>query len=868
MTAWRAALRLARRDALRHRWRSLLIVILILAPVAAATGVDVLYRTQTSPALERERSFGGSDAVLYPSFREGSGPDVTEAQIKAALPPGSRAAFQQSESNAVFSAPGRLAESSYLITDHLGDPLTRATARLKSGSAPKAGEVAISAKLADKLGLPGNGVGATISLRNGPSATVSGIAQNPFCLSCPLVVMPANSPIAKALNGDASSLDGVYYIDLPKQFENATLEQLRDLRSLDMYVQLRSQSSSYEIGLGDLSRASGDDLKAAALVTLVAGLGLLEVVLLAGTAFAVGARRQTRDLGMIAAQGGSPGDLRRVVLAQGLLLGLVGAVAGVAAGIGGVVAARPLLERLNNEVMIGVHFGWTELVVVALVGVGSGLAAAMFPAITAGRRRIVDALAARFPVPTARSRWAPLFGGVLVAGGVTLSLIASSLMSSGPTQWFEYAPSDRISSLAGSEGRLDDTTGSIAILVGVFVVVAGLLLLAPALLAALAKLAGRLPVTLRLATRDAARHRHRTGPATAAIAVAVGGAVAISCLIASDREGKERFEAGAVPDRVLALDNQRAVDSAQLSQATAAVRQVIPGATVIPVQQPVGEIDDDGGRLPVHAVSPRGGPWTQVGVGTPDLVELASGRVAGAAAAKDALDAGKAVVFDDGLLDSAGRLTLVEGFDVDAGARQVRLAAVVLPRDQAYTQLPAVFVPSSLVERQGWKAEDTTTLLSYPPESREQAGAAIAAAEAMGMPVISSDAEKDHTRLVRVGLTAAAALIALLGVAMCVALSAAEGRPDLATLSAIGAPPSRRRRLAGAQALVLAVLGVALGLGFGFYFAHAARPATGATETIVPWGDLMLTVAAVPLLAVLVAMLGSIGRVPLTRRAD
>ncbi|WP_019874897.1 ABC transporter permease [Sporichthya polymorpha] len=875
MTAWRAALRLARRDALRHKWRSLLIVVLILAPVAAATGVDVLYRTQTSPALERERAFGGADAVLYPNYTQDSTgvatTGLTQDQVERALPAGSRVVFEQTKGEAIFAAPGHLAEASYLITNHLGDPLTRANAHLKSGRAPKTGEVAISPKLADKLGLAGDGIGATISLRDGASAKVSGIARDPFCLSCALVVVPGNSDLARDLNADAGNVDGAYYIDLPKQFENASIEQLRDLRELDLYVQLRSQSSSYEIGLGDLSRASGEDLKAAALVTLVAGLGLLEVVLLAGTAFAVGARRQTRDLGMIAAQGGSPGDLRRVVLAQGLLLGLVGAVAGVAAGIGGVVAARPLLERINNEVMIGIHFGWTELLVVALVGVGSGLAAAMFPAITAGRRRIVDALAARFPVPTARSRWAPLFGGVLIAGGVTLSLIASSLMSSGPSQWFEYGPSDRLSEFTGSsEGRLDDTTGSIAILVGVFVVVAGLLLLAPALLAALAKLAGRLPVTLRLATRDAARHRHRTGPATAAIAVAVGGAVAISCLIASDREGTERFEADAVPDRVIALDDQSAVDRAQLAQATAAVQQVIPGATVLPIELAASPPDAsavDNYFSPLQVVNPEGGTWAIVGIGNPDVVALASGRVAGADVAKDALDDGKAVVFDRDLVETDGRIA-IQGTDADGEERTVRLAAVVLPRDQAYTQLPGAFVPRSFAESQGWEIEQSMTLLSYPAESREQAGAAIAAAEALGIPVISSNEEKDYTRMIRVGLTAAAALIALLGVAMCVALSAAEGRPDLATLSAIGAPPSRRRRLAGAQALVLAVLGVALGLGFGFYFAHAARPATGASETIVPWGDLLLTVAAVPLLAVLVAMLGSVGRVPLTRRAD
>ncbi len=879
MTAWRAALRLARRDALRHKWRSLLIVVLILAPVAAATGVDVLYRTQTSPALERERAFGGADAVLYPNYTQDSTgvatTGLTQDQVERALPAGSRVLFEQTKGEAIFAAPGHLAEASYLITNNLGDPLTRANARLKSGRAPKTGEVAISPKLADKLGLPGDGIGATISLRDGASAKVSGIARDPFCLSCALVVVPGNSDLARDLNADAGNVDGAYYIDLPKQFENASIEQLRDLRELDLYVQLRSQSSSYEIGLGDLSRASGEDLKAAALVTLVAGLGLLEVVLLAGTAFAVGARRQTRDLGMIAAQGGSPGDLRRVVLAQGLLLGLVGAVAGVAAGIGGVIAARPLLERINNEVMIGIHFGWTELLVVALVGVGSGLAAAMFPAITAGRRRIVDALAARFPVPTARSRWAPLFGGVLIAGGVTLSLVASSLMSSGPSQWFEYGPASQFADYRGERGgRLDDTTGSIAILVGVFVVVAGLLLLAPALLAALAKLAGRLPVTLRLATRDAARHRHRTGPATAAIAVAVGGAVAISCLIASDREGTERFEADAVPDRVIALDQQNAVDEALLTQATAAVREAIPGAEVLPVRRL--ETSPRSGAEPAAGLfvlsDDRGwfGSPGWVSVGDPDLVVLASGRVASREDAAAALAAGKAVVFDGGLLAPDGTISVgrISGPGDDASRGEIRVPAVALPHDRPYDYLPQVFLPESVVAAQGWTTSTSYVLLSYPPESRDQAGAAIAAAEALGIPVVSSNEEKDYTRMIRVGLTGAAALIALLGVAMCVALSAAEGRPDLATLSAIGAPPSRRRRLAGAQALVLAALGVALGLGFGFYFAHAARPATGASETIVPWGDLLLTVAAVPLLAVGVAMLGSVGRVPLTRRAD
>ena len=83
---------------------------------------------------------------------------------------------------------------------------------------------------------------------------------------------------------------------------------------------------------GRLDLADPDAQRAAALVAIIVALGLLEVVLLAGTAFAVGARRQLRELGLVAAGGGSPRDVRRIVLAQGLVLGALGAVAGVAIG--------------------------------------------------------------------------------------------------------------------------------------------------------------------------------------------------------------------------------------------------------------------------------------------------------------------------------------------------------------------------------------------------------------------------------------------------------------------------------------------------------------------------------------------------------
>jgi putative ABC transport system permease protein len=114
---------------------------------------------------------------------------------------------------------------------------------------------------------------------------------------------------------------------------------------------------------------------------------------------------------------------------------------------------------------------------------------------------------------------------------------------------------------------------------------------------------------------------------------------------------------------------------------------------------------------------------------------------------------------------------------------------------------------------------------------------------------------------------AIAALVTLIGVAISVALSAAEGRADLATLAAVGAEPRRRRVLAACQALLIAGIGCALGVMGGTFVAFTARATTGSPDFVVPWPNLLATAIAVPLLAVLVAAVFTPSRLPLVRRA-
>ncbi|MGQ0631154.1 MAG: ABC transporter permease [Sporichthyaceae bacterium] len=883
MSAWGAALRIARRDALRHRWRSLLIIALILVPVAGATAVDILYRTSTSTELEQERVFGGADALIEPRFFDTvTGAGVTSAEafvppaedLLAALPAGTRLVPDPLTADVVLTTPGHLTRSSLYRTDHLGDPLLRARAELVSGGAPQsATQAAISRSLAEDLGLPRGDalLGAQFDGRDGGRITVSGVVRDPFCLSCSLVVTPLRSELATSdrLSYVIPDAGTRYYVDLPAGYERGE-RPIGDLPG-DVGLQYRASYGTSQYGFSEVARSS-DALTAAALVTLIAGLGLLEVVLLAGTAFAVGARRQTRDLGMLAAQGGSPRDLRRVVLAQGLLLGAIGTLGGLALGFGAMALSDPLWERLGNEVRVGLNFGTAEIVVVMVVGFGSGLAAALFPALGASRRSTTDLLAARFPAPDARSRRGPIAGALLLIAGFGLAVVASASIDRG---WFGYG---ELTALDGTDDVFyssgpSDTSIAVVILVGVFIAVAGLLLVTPTLLSMLARLAGRLPSTLRLATRDASRHRHRTGPATAAIAVAVGSAIAISCLIASEGEGPESRNLPAVPSNVVAFSTQGSIDDRQVEPAAAAAGALVPGSSVIPVITPVpapvpNQVDEY--FSPMTVIPPRGGLGPVLGIGDADFAVVASGRLADRAAAAAALAEGKVVVFDPALLATDGTVLLDTGYNLrEQRGTELRLPAVVLAgTGEQYSLMPGALVSPQVAQAQGWATVTRTILLAYPDTSRSEAAAAVKVAENLGVTVYTGDDEDDITRLVRVGLSSAAVLIGLLGVAMCVALSAAEGRPDLATLSAVGAAPARRRRLAAMQALVLATLGTALGIAFGFFFARAARPATGAVETIIPWGDLFPIIAAVPVLAVVIGLLGSLGRIQVTRRVD
>jgi putative ABC transport system permease protein len=126
-------------------------------------------------------------------------------------------------------------------------------------------------------------------------------------------------------------------------------------------------------------------------------------------------------------------------------------------------------------------------------------------------------------------------------------------------------------------------------------------------------------------------------------------------------------------------------------------------------------------------------------------------------------------------------------------------------------------------------------------------------------------------------LAVVAGLITLSAAAIATGLAAADSRPDLATLAAVGASPRVRRVLSVSQAGVIAGLGSLLGAVAGVGAAVAVLyafnrgladvwPAPTPYPVVVPWLNVGVAVLVVPLIAMLGAGLLTRSRLPVERR--
>jgi putative ABC transport system permease protein len=929
-----AALRIARRTVLRSPGRSLLIASLVGLPVAAATYVDVIVRTFDAPALTAQRTLGAADAAvtitparnlrgndprfLLDQLFEAGQRDPARVDVAALLPPDSRIVPMPRYEPAALRLGPQIVRTRILLGD-VREPLDGFLMRLEDGSrAPRAGEVLVTRKLAQRLRILDGGrlrPGAALALLDGPSARVAGLVRDPSCLSCEQVVALPGSAVARAAGTGPQPVQYGFHTESGSTLSYPTY--LVDLPpGTDEYA-LGSDLATHGVGLttrtaladpGRYPPRDGrpyDDASAAALVALIVALGLVEVVLLAGAAFAVGARRQVRELGLVVAGGGGGArDIRRIVLAQGLVLGALGAALGVAAGAAAAVACRPLWERLGDTEIAGWAFSSREIGAAALVGVLSGLAAAVLPAIGVSRIPTVNALAGRFR-PAARAATAvasgrfraalrarrieTLAGAALLVAGAVCGLLGSHALA-GDLDAYRRV----LRGAAITNRQVMTPTPNGLIVLGAVVAVVGLVLLTPALIGWIARIGRRLPLSARLAVRDAERNRHRTGPATSAIVVAVTGSVALACLLAGSFSADRHNYLSGLPPRTLRVERADAATSTSaLRRAAASAAAALPRARVETVAvpfphggtAPTGRIDDDTHALQVvrqdrscpprvkdHICStiaiPPGG---RLAIGADDAATRLIAGPGFDAAARRALAAGRVLVFDPTMLDAAGAVHL--SVPAESGGEEDTaegtLGGYLVKSARVYPMLPAALISAPAARAHGWNVSVGSLLVSYGAgASRNAVDTALTAAESAGGAALHDDGPGGPENLALLIVAAVAAAVTLFAVAISVALSAAEGRADLATMAAVGASPSRRRAQMACQALLVGGLGSGLGVLLGTFIGFTARGTTGSSQLVLPWANLAVTALGVPLLAALVAAASTRGRMPMVRRVE
>ncbi|MGH3372886.1 MAG: FtsX-like permease family protein, partial [Nocardioidaceae bacterium] len=211
--------------------------------------------------------------------------------------------------------------------------------------------------------------------------------------------------------------------------------------------------------------------------------------------------------------------------------------------------------------------------------------------------------------------------------------------------------------------------------------------------------------------------------------------------------------------------------------------------------------------------------------------------------------------------------------------------------------VPAVFVQTTQVaaRAQGVLSLDAAAALGVKPVAEGllvQGAISGDQEEAVNEALLALDAEAsmyvergyqadDDTVIVQLVLGALGAVLMLGGTLTATFLSLSDARPDLATLSAVGASPRARRAVAASYALVIALVGALLGVGVGLIPGIAVTyPLTGADWVqdmdpslpthflAVPWLLIGSLVIALPLLTA--ALVGGFtrSRLPMVARID
>ena len=776
----------------RREWRQQLLVIALLTVAVAATVWGAGVATNTPPANPNAGTYGTASALISLS---GTDPHLAAdiAAIQRQYRPADVIENQGLASGTV--------QAVWLRAQNPGGPYGGPLLALVSGRYPAGpGQVAMTGSVAALYGV---GIGSTWHAGGRPWR-VTGIVENP------------------------SNLLDEFALVSPGQLTAPT--QVTILVGTSHVHGLPSAAS---VSYPPPPRGSSPGISPATIVLAVAVLGMIFTGLVAVAGFTVMAQRRLRALGMLSALGAAEANVRLVMAANGVMVGLSGVSAGTLIGLAAWFAYAPHLQAFTAHTVDPLNLPWWVIIITMVLGVVTATAAAVQPARAVVRIPVLAALSGWRPQPQAVRRPAKLGAGLLVAGVFFLAI---------------------------SGGLGSQSSGNL--LLGMAAIAAGVSLLAPMCLVVLTGLAGPLaPVAIRIALRDLVRHRARSGAALAATCFAVFLAMLI-CMVASirfsdvlDWTGPNLTTSQLIVYTSSGSGPGTAPTQAQLQVLHAKVDSFAASLDA----RAVLALDEAGTAVPATSGSPGGleGATLQAGrleskftgpvyVATPALLAEYGIKPSQIRADTDIL------TMRPGLASLPG-IYLVWGTDsAQPGAR----SSIASPPMQTFSSLPSgTSAPNTVLTTQ---AVRRLHLQLIPDGWLIQAPAPLAATQisAARELAVSSDATIE-TKSGELGLgeisdgaTAFGILLALGVLVMTVGLIRSETAGDLRTLTAAGASSGIRRTIVGATAGVIGLLGALLGTAAAAIAALAwAKSSLSAIFGGIPAIDFLLILVGLPVVA-------------------
>ncbi|MFI8261593.1 MULTISPECIES: ABC transporter permease [unclassified Streptomyces] len=547
-----------------------------------------------------------------------------------------------------------------------------------------------------------------------------------------------------------------------------------------------------------------------------AGIAFLVGIFLIFNTFSMLVAQRTREIGLMRAIGADSGQILKSVIVEAFLLGLVGSVLGVGAGVGLAVGLMQLMGQMGMHLSTDdLTIAWTTPVVGLVLGIIVTVVSAFIPARRAGK---VSPMAALREAGTPGDKKA---GRIRAAVGLVLTGIGGAGL-------FLAAAADKAAA------------GSLWLSLGVLFTLIGFIVIGPLLAGLVVRLLSGIVLRPfgsvgRLAERNALRNPRRTGATAAALMIGlalvaclsvVGSSMVASATDELDKSvGADYIVQSQTGQPIMPQAEQALRDTKGLDHVTA-YREVEAKITA-----PDGSVKEDGISVndPTYAQDVRR--------------KMIAGEHA-AAYGKDAMSVGS-IYADEHHVKLGDELTVAF-----TGGRTARLKVAAITSDEGNLDKGVMYISTATAEQflPADRMPRPFMLLAKAADGKADAAYSAVKGALAQYPQYQVQNQTDYKKSLKdqvgqllnmvYGLLGLAIIVAVLGVVNTLALSVVERTREIGLMRAIGLSRRQLRRMIRLESVVIALFGALLGLGLGMGWGATAQQLLaleGLKVLEIPW---------------------------------